>query len=558
MNTTMSFKPTTYLVFFLYCCVIAGSLWLCRNCSIYALNEGYDSLRYLGMAETLLKGEWLGEYNYLTLIRLPVYSFFLALNSWVGWPLHVSQQGLYLLSILGLAAALRTCQLTRLQAFLVFTCCAFHPVAIFPSLFVATEAIYTSLATGVLAVCLGLLGSIGGSTAIYSLWLIITSFCLAVFWHTRPEGIWMLPVLGIFILLLFLRARQTCPPQSIRVSLVRIALALAVPAFATLSLGWAIASLNEQHYGIRVTHELAESNFVKFGRWLTRLAPEARKPYIPVPSKALQIAYEVSPHTAMLKPFLSQQTGGEGWSEFGCDMMGICDELVGGWSMWALRDAVNSIGYYSSAKQASAFYGTAASEMAIACKEDKIRCSGNPTGNLLAPAITFSDGARLLKSFWKMSVHALTFKDIAGKHISEGFSVINKMKANPDLVKRYEHITHDQNPQSPWKMGLVRFHFSIYTWIQLIGVGMLIIRLPWNLVRKSWHKNDDTISASLAPTAYGAVVILALVLIGSRIALVSYIDAMSFPAQLRYLFVIYPALITLAITALPIPLWLKS
>lgn len=81
-----------------------------------------------------------------------------------------------------------------------------------------------------------------------------------------------------------------------------------------------------------------------------------------------------------------------------------------------------------------------------------------------------------------MSVHVLTFKDIA-----EGFSVINKIKTNPYLVKRYERITHDQNPQPPWNMGLIRFHFSIYTWIQLIVVGMLIIRLPWNLVRGSWH-----------------------------------------------------------------------
>ena len=558
MNTTKLFKPAIYLVFFLYGCVIAGSLWLYRNCSIYALNEGYDSLRYLGMAETLLKGEWLGEYNYLTLIRLPVYSFFLALNSWVGWPLHVSQQCLYLLSILGLAAALRTCQLNRLQVFLVFTCCAFHPIALYPNLFVATEAIYTSLTTGVLAGCLGLLCSIGGSTVIYSLWLIVTSFCLAAFWYTRPEAIWILPFLGIFVLLLFLHARQTCSSQSMRLSLFRIALALAVPTVATLSLGGAIASLNEQHYGVWVTHEQAEPNFVKFGRWLTRLAPEARRPYVPVSSKALDAAYKVSPHTALLKPFLSQQTGGKGWSAFGCDMTGICDDLVGGWSMWALRDAVNSIGYYGSAKQASAFYGAAANEIATACKEGKIRCSDNPTGNLLAPAITFNDGARLLKSFWRMSVHVLTFKDIADKDIAEGFSVINKMKANPDLVKRYERTTHDQNPQPPWKMGLIRFHFSIYTWIQLILVGMLIIRLPWNLVRGSWHQNCDTIPASRAPSAYGAVAILALVLIGSRIALVSYIDAMSFPAQLRYLFAIYPALITLAITAFPMPLWLKS
>jgi len=506
------------------------------------------------MAEAIQKGEWLGKYNYLTLIRLPVYSCFLAMNAWAGWPLHITQQCLYLLSILGLAVALRTCQVKRLQALLVFAICAFHPIAFYPSLFVATEAIYTSLTTGLFAGCLGLLGSIGAGTLIYSLWLVVTSICLAAFWYTRPEAIWILPVLGIFAVLLFLRARQIYPHRPMKVTLARIALTLTVPAVATISLGEGIRLLNEEHYGIRVTNELAEPNFVEFGRWLTRLVPEARRPYVPVPSKALDVAYRVSPHTAMLRPFLSQQTGGRGWSGPGCKLTGICNDLVGGWTIWAIRDAVRSIGYYGSARQASAFYGAAANEIATACKDGKIRCSRNPTGNLLAPAITFSDSLRLLKSFWRMSVHALAFKDIGNKDMAEGFRAINKMKADPALVKRYERITHDQDPGPPWRMGLIRFHFSIYTWIQLIGVGMLVIYFFWNL----WHRKEDRIPVSWVVGARDAVVILALVMIVSRIALVSYIDAMSFPAQLRYLFVIYPALITLIITALPMPLWSKK
>lgn len=554
MLTTVD-KLSTYFVFLLYGCLIAGSLWICLDCSIFPLDGIHDSLRYLGMAETIQRGEWLGNYNYLTLIRLPVYSCFLALNACSGWPLHVTQHVFYLLSITVLAAALRACQLSKLQVILVFAGCAFHPVAFYPSLFVLTEGIYTSLATGVLAGCLGLLGSIGESALIYSSWLIVTSFCLAVFWYIRPEAIWILPVLGVFILILFLRASRMRQFYSIRVPRGRIVLALAVPAVATLSLGWTIALLNERYYGIRVTHELAEPNFVDFGRLLTRLAPEFREPYIPVSSEALQTAYRVSPHTAMLKPFLSQQTGGKGWSEFGCDIMGICDELAGGWSMWAIRDAVNSIGLYGNAKQASAFYGAAAQELSGACKEGRIRCSDNPTGNLLAPPLTLNDGPRLLQSFFRVSAQTLNFQGLV-----EALKACDEIYSHQDLVPRYNNITHDQRPGPPLTTVLnVGLHLSVYSWIQWTGIAIMLILGLYDALRRFQNKDGKSMTRepSLIPV-YDLAGWLMLIFVCSRLVLVSYIDAMSFPCHIRYLFVIYPALTALVITAFSFPVRRKK
>jgi hypothetical protein len=50
------------------------------------------------------------------------------------------------------------------------------------------------------------------------------------------------------------------------------------------------------------------------------------------------------------------------------------------------------------------------------------------------------------------------------------------------------------------------------------------------------------------------VIGLLMVLITSRLAIVSYVDAMSYWVQVRYMLVIYPALITLI--CLTLPFWL--
>jgi len=515
----------------------AGALWSCWPCGIHPLNEGFDCLRYLGMAEAILRGEWLGSYDHMTLIRLPVYSLFLALNSWAGWRLHVAQQVFYLLSVLALGAALLRFGWRPWQLCLLCGLCALHPAAIYPHLFVATEAVHPALTTAVLAGCLGVLGSIRCAPLAFALWVAFLSGGLAAFWHTRPEAAWIVPVLGAACIFLFLGPRKTTPgpekPALGKTYRRRVLLAIAAPCLATLALGWTLASLNHRHYGIKVTHEFAEPNFLRFGQWLTRLAPEARKPRVPVPREAFDAAYSVSPHAAMLEPALSWQTGGEGWSRHGCEMMGICDDIAGGWTAWAIRDAVNSIGKYANARAASAFYGAAADEIALACREGRTACSKNPTGNLLAPPLSPEDIPRLLTSFWKTAVQTLTLGDFR-----QGIEACGRTPQEQDLVARYRNITHDQAAGPPLQARLdVGLHCILFTWLQIGGTALAAVL--------------GALAARRRPVSrYPAPVALALILLLSRTATVAYIDAMSYPGQIRYLLAVYPALMLLLCTSL--------
>src|SRR5215813_118144 len=52
---------------------------------------GYDDGLYLTLAHHLIHGEWLGPYNIVTLLKPPGYPLWIAANSFIGLPLHVTE-----------------------------------------------------------------------------------------------------------------------------------------------------------------------------------------------------------------------------------------------------------------------------------------------------------------------------------------------------------------------------------------------------------------------------------------------------------------------------------
>jgi hypothetical protein len=62
------------------------------------------------------------------------------------------------------------------------------------------------------------------------------------------------------------------------------------------------------------------------------------------------------------------------WADLGVKDPSNQDEILGGWFMWALRDAVNSAGYYSSGRFPSDFYNRLNREIDRACSDQSLDC----------------------------------------------------------------------------------------------------------------------------------------------------------------------------------------
>ena len=74
----------------------AYKLWLTRAQSVYAIaGAAHDDRLFLLLAESIVRGDWLGAYSQMTLAKGPFYSLWIAAMYWVGLPLGLSVQLAY-------------------------------------------------------------------------------------------------------------------------------------------------------------------------------------------------------------------------------------------------------------------------------------------------------------------------------------------------------------------------------------------------------------------------------------------------------------------------------
>jgi len=152
--------------------------------------------------------------------------------------------------------------------------------------------------------------------------------------------------------------------------------------------------------------------------FVNELLRVARRFFIITPNRQFPIEF----HTFLPvihwlpQPYLSRQFDGAGWSRFGCDYMGICNELAGGWTVWVIRDAAASIGMHDTADKAAGFYRDIARDIERGCSAGTVACTRNPTGNMLAPPMKWIDIFRVLKSGVKMIWMTIWLGDLPGTY----------------------------------------------------------------------------------------------------------------------------------------------
>ncbi len=128
-------------------------LWLTYGrplCPRYLL---YDDLLFLCLADGIVQAGWLGPYDQLTLVKVPVYPLFIAANLSAALPILLTQEVVYLLGCGAMTLALAPVLRNRVARVATFAICVFNPITLSrdPSLAAAgavlmREPLYASLA----------------------------------------------------------------------------------------------------------------------------------------------------------------------------------------------------------------------------------------------------------------------------------------------------------------------------------------------------------------------------------------------------------------------------
>jgi hypothetical protein len=209
--------------------------------------------------------------------------------------------------------------------------------------------------------------------------LVLLGLVAGFYWITREEGAWLFPSLAIILAWWLWTARLVPRPWTLRATW------LALPLVSAALVVGAIDMLNRHWYGVFRNNDFRSTDFLAAYGALARIEHDHWQRYVVFPRDARRRAYRFSPAARELAPGFEGRLG-EKWTRVGCTQMRIspCPEILSGWFMWALRDAVALAGHYRSANEARAFYERLASEIDAGCDRFPQEC-GRSRRTLVPP-----------------------------------------------------------------------------------------------------------------------------------------------------------------------------
>lgn len=411
-------------------------LWLTRCQAVYAIGgAAHDDRLFLLLAESIVRGDWLGAYSQMTLAKGSFYSIWIALLYCAAIPLGLGVQLAYAGACALFTQACRPAVRYVAARFAIYALLLWNPMSYeAPTMGrIIRQQIYTPLALVILAALVALYCRRESGLRRQLPWAIGLGLGFGCFWLTREEGVWLVPSIVLLAGAALVGAFRHSGAQgwTMLKSLVLSALCATLPL---LLVSWQ----NYRHYGWFGTVEVRATEFKDAYGAMVRVQVGPKLDFVPVTRQAREAMYAVSPTFAKLQPYLEGDIG-RNWAGGSSAVTNLPEEerqIGGGWLIWALRDAVAAAGYCHSAREALGFYRQMAEEINRACDEGRLSATARRSGflprwqegealALTNTTLTFADfvvNFRAFSSYTPISIgdrdELLLFHDLTRDNIS--------------------------------------------------------------------------------------------------------------------------------------------
>jgi hypothetical protein len=338
----------------------------------YALHDDQLGMR---LAQNILHGRWLGDYNVLTLLKEPFYPLFLAANFVLGLPLLFTQQVLYVFACILMIYALRPLITSKLFLIMLYVVLLFNPMSYdgYIACRLYRVAIYPSLVLLSFACLFGFYARRNEALSKLFIWAIGLGISFSAFWHNREEGIWLVPSLVLMVAVTGIQVFRE-KPEEWKQRIVCCALPFFIFGFVNTT----IKTLNLMHYGVFVSSEHKAASFKAAYGALSRVELTNWGQYLGMPLEARERIYTASPAFDELRPLLEGPL--RGWTIHGREYMKAiapeeCETAYPfAWWEHVFREAVQLAGYCGNGTEAMSYYSRVAHEINKACDEGRLDC----------------------------------------------------------------------------------------------------------------------------------------------------------------------------------------
>lgn len=334
-------------VSFFLAMVLFGGLkeFLVYNLPIMAVPKGiHDDWIMVHMADALRSGQWLGEYNDLTLTKGMFFPLYLAVLNF----LHLSYLSvsalLYTVSCMVFVYALRPLLKKYWACFTLYLVLLWNPVSYSVQAF---QRVYRNSISYIQVLLI-----FGGLLALWLrrkepvkkqiLWLLTAAAGMVTFFYTREDAIWVEPFLLVF-LLVYLGTMFFLWKKEHRREYVGKAVLVLLPFLCVWGAGQLIAQENDNHYNIRLTNELQKGGFAEMYKSMMAVKPEEDIPGVTMTREKIARMCDECPTLEKLKPYI--QSSRLYWAGSGENEKDW--EVRDGWVFWIFRTALAQAGYYT-------------------------------------------------------------------------------------------------------------------------------------------------------------------------------------------------------------------
>ncbi len=488
----------------------ALKIWLTRGQALFAIGPAAaDDRLFLNLAAALLRGEWLGSYDTMTLAKGPFYSIWVAGVASCGLPLRLAEQLAYAgacATVVWALTPLVQAAWARAGVYLLLLC---NPMTYEMVVLgrVLRQNIYTPLALVVFAGLIALYARRARTLRQLSPWAVALGLAGAAFWLTREESVWLAPSVALLAGAALWGAWQHGGLLQLRH--MGGALGVAAVCFATPLL--VISTMNARTYGYFGIVEFNAREFKDAYGSLMRVEIGPRLPFVPVSRAAREAIYEASPAFAELRPFLEGDIG-RGWAAASqCVTHRSVEEreIAGGWFMWALRDAVAAAGYTHDAKEALAFYKRIAAEVNTACMQGQIP-AGPARSGMLPPwrdgqtqalASTFVEFADFFASFRGFNAHSpASMGDTASLQL---FHRMTRERLSPSPDSPATREMDAPSPLDQWRTAVLQRIGKALRWVLFSLTIAAHAGAIWLLIQQ-WRQRRISYYFIVAVASWGA------------------------------------------------------
>jgi hypothetical protein len=340
--------------------------WLTADLPITAHAHGtFDDALFIRLAQSIVSGDWLGDYDKLTLVKTPLYPIFIATNYLLGLQFKSMEHALYILACIIVYLALLRSSVNRYIALVLFLFLLFSP---YHHGNAERGWFYAGIAFIVIAILLYMISlrAVTGQIKPYQIFFLGLS--LACLYLSREEVIWIYPLMIVALGLLFYQRDIGKMLRKLGLALPVLALGLVLPVLVVMS-------ANYHKYGFFGVTDTSLKEYRSATKLMKKVRAGDEVPYVDVPRQSLEQMFTVSPALAKLRPYLLGTIGNQ-WGWLMCKRHAeACNEIGGSYFFWAFRDSLEADGHFQSFDKLQTIFSDISDELNAACSNGGLDCS---------------------------------------------------------------------------------------------------------------------------------------------------------------------------------------